>query len=105
MWIQSDPRGKGKFNKLKVRCSKCHKFGHFVKECKSKIDHAHVSQEKSEESLMGEIKDYNLSVTSEECAMNARTKKIWTMRKIVQYFWLITFESQSRHYKSLMEQE
>ena len=46
MWMQSDPRRTRKFDKSKVRCFECQIFGHLAKECRSKIDHAHVSQEK-----------------------------------------------------------
>ena len=60
---------------MKVNCFNCGKFGHFAKECRSKIDHADVSQENCEESQVGDLKDDNLSVTSKECMMVAQDKE------------------------------
>ena len=64
MWTQSDLRRRGKFYKLNVKFFKCRKFGQFAKECRSKIYHTHVSQEKCEKSQAGDGKDDNLSVAS-----------------------------------------
>ena len=72
--MQGDQK-KRKYDKLKVKWFKCGKFGHFAKEGRSKIDHAHVSQEKYEESQVGDTKHDNLSVASEECKMVAQDKE------------------------------
>ena len=58
-----------------MKCFKHRKFGHFAKECRSKIDHAGVSQEKCEKSQAGDLKDNNLSVVREECMMIAQDKE------------------------------
>ena len=58
-----------------MNCFKCGIFGHFAKKRRSKIDHAHVSQEKCEKSKEGDIIDDNISVVSEECMMVAQDKE------------------------------
>ena len=106
MWTQSDPRRRGKYNKLKVKCFKCGKFGHFAKKCRSKIDHAHVSQEKCEKSQVGDSKDDNLSVVSEECAMIAQDRENMKEEENSTVIFDSVHLSHTQEFcKDLMEQE
>ena len=47
----------------------------FCKRMQNKIDHAHVNEEKCEQSQAGDLKDNKILVVSEECMMVAQDEE------------------------------